>query len=150
MVEVYTPNQTQILLHLSGHLFHLIYRYVYLPLKPISQVLWVSCFSFQFYPKQNSTWTNIFKSVHLTVWLEILIVDTTSSDHYTMPTRPWCNFHGWRSNMWISIKQKVGKISFMLLAYIGNGKAAAARLASTLIRSALDATATLRPLLLHC
>ena len=36
------------------------------------------------------------------------------------------------------------------LTYIDNGKAAAARLASTLIRSALDATATLRPLLLHC
>ncbi len=36
------------------------------------------------------------------------------------------------------------------LAYIDNGKPAAARFASTLIRSALDATATLRPLLLHC
>lgn len=36
------------------------------------------------------------------------------------------------------------------LAHIDNGKPAAAKLASTLIRSALDATATFRPLFLHC
>lgn len=36
------------------------------------------------------------------------------------------------------------------LAYIDKGKPAAAKFASTLMRSALDATATLRPLLLHC
>jgi len=37
-----------------------------------------------------------------------------------------------------------------MLAYIDNGKPAAARFASTFTRSALDATATLSPLLLHC
>jgi len=37
-----------------------------------------------------------------------------------------------------------------MLAYIDNGKPAAARFASTFMRSALDATATLSPLLLHC
>lgn len=36
------------------------------------------------------------------------------------------------------------------VSYIDKGKPAAARFASTLIRSALDATATLRPLFLHC
>lgn len=35
-------------------------------------------------------------------------------------------------------------------AYNDSGKLAAARFALTLIRSALEATATLRPLLLHC
>lgn len=35
-------------------------------------------------------------------------------------------------------------------AYIDNGNPAAAKFASTLIRSALDATATLRPFSLHC
>lgn len=39
---------------------------------------------------------------------------------------------------------------FLLLTYIDNSKPAAAKLASTLMRSALDATATLRPLFLHC
>lgn len=37
-----------------------------------------------------------------------------------------------------------------MLAYNDNGKPAAARFASTFMRSALDATATLSPLLLHC
>lgn len=38
---------------------------------------------------------------------------------------------------------------FLLFTYIDNSKPAAAKLASTLMRSALDATATLRPLFLH-
>lgn len=45
-----------------------------------------------------------------------------------------------------AIANKISKGS----TYIDNCKPAAAKLASTLIRSALDATATLRPLFLHC
>lgn len=38
----------------------------------------------------------------------------------------------------------------IMSAYIDNGRPAAAKFASTLILSALDATAIFRPLLLHC
>lgn len=67
----------------------------------------------------------------------------------TMVTK--CNSHknlNWRRNY--NTPNKVEKHSITGLAYSENGKEAAARFASTLIRSALEATATLRPLLLHC
>lgn len=49
------------------------------------------------------------------------------------------------------ILQKYDKLEKLTRwAYIDSGKLAAARFAITLIRSALDATATLRPFPLHC
>lgn len=62
-----------------------------------------------------------------------------------------CNSHkhiNWRCNY--NTTNKVEKHSITSLAYSDNGKEAAARFASTLIRSALEATATFRPLFLHC